>query len=195
MKIESYKTPKSSFLSIEKDTSIIIDWVLKNKNLKKLLYYTTRDALDRPPLNDEETFSLIEKNIKNVPKIKINDETLIYLCINFDDFVPNGENPEFRNNTIDFNIICPYECWNLKDFQLRPFRIAAEIDSMFNNKHLSGIGTLEFRYCGHISINDGNYGGITLSYHAIHGEDDKKYTLNPIDQAQLENNFNELFND
>jgi hypothetical protein len=116
MKIESYKTPKSSFLSIEKDTSIIIDWVLKNKNLKKLLYYTTRDALDRPPLNDEETFSLIEKNIKNVPKIKINDETLIYLCINFDDFVPNGENPEFRNNTIDFNIICPYECWNLKDF-------------------------------------------------------------------------------
>jgi hypothetical protein len=30
----------------------------------------------------------------------------------------------------------------MKDFQLRPFRIAAELDSMFNDKHLTGIGTL-----------------------------------------------------
>jgi hypothetical protein len=32
----------------------------------------------------------------------------------------------------------------LKDFELRPYKIAAEIDTMFNNKHLSGIGLLQF---------------------------------------------------
>jgi hypothetical protein len=32
----------------------------------------------------------------------------------------------------------------MKDFELRPYRIAAELDSMFNNKRLTGIGDVEF---------------------------------------------------
>jgi hypothetical protein len=32
----------------------------------------------------------------------------------------------------------------LEDFALRPYKIAAEIDSMFNNTHLTGIGELQF---------------------------------------------------
>jgi hypothetical protein len=30
----------------------------------------------------------------------------------------------------------------MEDFKLRPYRIAAEIDSMFDGKHLTGIGEL-----------------------------------------------------
>ena len=37
MRINNYQIPKSSFLSVEKDLSIITDWMLKNKRLKKLL--------------------------------------------------------------------------------------------------------------------------------------------------------------
>jgi hypothetical protein len=32
----------------------------------------------------------------------------------------------------------------MKDFELRPYKIAAELDYMFNGKHLTGIGKLEF---------------------------------------------------
>jgi hypothetical protein len=32
----------------------------------------------------------------------------------------------------------------MRDFQLRPYRIAAELDSMFSDRHLTGIGTLQF---------------------------------------------------
>ena len=46
MKIETYKFPHSSFLAMEKDMSIIIDYILKNERLKKLLFYTTADCLD-----------------------------------------------------------------------------------------------------------------------------------------------------
>jgi len=53
MKIESYRQPKSSFLSMEKDLGIITNLILKNSRLKKLLYYTTPDALSKPNLNDE----------------------------------------------------------------------------------------------------------------------------------------------
>jgi hypothetical protein len=32
----------------------------------------------------------------------------------------------------------------MKDFELRPYKIAAELDSMFDRKHLTGIGELQF---------------------------------------------------
>jgi hypothetical protein len=53
MKIETYKEPKSSFLAVSKDMSIITDLIFKNNNLKKLLYYTTPDCLNKPNLNED----------------------------------------------------------------------------------------------------------------------------------------------
>ena len=43
MKIEGNLQPKSSFLSMEKDASLISNMLLRNERLKKLLYYTTPD--------------------------------------------------------------------------------------------------------------------------------------------------------
>ena len=40
MKIETYIEPESAFLSVDKDLSIIVERMLKNDNLKKLLHYT-----------------------------------------------------------------------------------------------------------------------------------------------------------
>jgi len=53
MKIETYKYPESSFLSLEKDMAIITDLVFKNENLKKLLYYTSSDCLNKPNLTED----------------------------------------------------------------------------------------------------------------------------------------------
>ena len=76
---------------------------------------------------------------------------------------------------------------------MRPYRIAAEIDSMFNNKRLTGIGKLEFLGCNQIILND-EFAGLTLMYQAIHGGEDRKNTPNPMDQEKFETDFNELFN-
>ena len=53
MKVENYQFPKSSFLSIEKDCSIIVNQMLKDDRLKKLLYYTTPDCLNKSNLTEE----------------------------------------------------------------------------------------------------------------------------------------------
>ena len=53
MKVQSYTYPKSSFLSIEKDMEIITSSMLKNERLKRLLYYTSNDCLDKPKLTQE----------------------------------------------------------------------------------------------------------------------------------------------
>lgn len=174
MKIDRTKALKSSFLSIEKDMGLIMQEMLKNERLKKLLFYTSADALepDKARLTSEESLSLIGTSIKNIPKIYIDNEVLNYVIINFDNFTPNPTNPEFRDNIIEFDILCHFKQWQLKDFKLRPYRIAAEIDSMFDGKHLTGIGKLEFLGGTLIAQND-EFGGVALLYRAVHGEEDK----------------------
>ena len=132
MKIESYRQPKSSFLSMEKDLGIITNLILKNSRLKKLLYYTTPDALSKPNLSDEQTYGLFGKEIKIVPKFYVDGSVLNYVVISFDNYGQNATNPEFRDNLITFDIICHFDQWQMKDFELRPYRIAAELDSMLD---------------------------------------------------------------
>ena len=192
MKIENYVFPKSSFLSIEKDLSIITGEMIKNDRFKRLLYYTTSDALDRPNLNQDQTLELFEKNIKIVPKLYIDGSVLSYVIISFDNFTPSG-NPEFRDNIISFDIICHFDQWQLKDFQLRPYRIAAEIDTMFNDKRLTGIGKLNFLGANQLILND-EFAGISLMYAATHGEEDKKFMPNPMDERKFIEEFNQTYN-
>ena len=193
MKIQNYVYPKSSFLSAEKDMNIIVDRIMKNDRLKKLLHYTTRDCLDRPRLTEEETAELFGKNIKLVPKLYVDGSVLNYMLISFDNFSRNGTNPEFRDNIIEFDIICHYDQWQLKDFALRPYKIAAELDTMFDEQRLTGIGKLEFLGANQMILTD-EYAGLCVMYKAIHGEEDKKGTLNPADEEELVNNFNAMFN-
>lgn len=188
MKVNRVIKPESSFLSAEKDMGIISVNLLKNERIKRLLYYSTPDALNKDCLTEEQSIGLFNKNIKLVPKIYVEDELRNYVLVRFRNFLPNQTNPEFRNNIIEFDILCPYEQWGLKDFQLRPYRIAAEIDSMFNNKHLTGIGKLEFNGADQMILND-HFAGICLTYKAIHGEEDKKFMPNPQDEEKFLEEF------
>ena len=193
MKVETYNYPKSSFLSLEKDMEIITEKMMKNDRLKKLLYYTTKDCLDKPNLTQEQNVELFGKNIKLVPKLYVDGSVQNYIIVSFDNFTKNATNPEFRDNIIEFDIICHFDQWQLKDFQLRPYRIAAELDSVFDRKHLTGIGELEFLGANQLILTD-EYAGLCLMYAAIHGEEDKKGMLNPADEENFVNNFNKMFN-
>ena len=192
MKVEGYQYPHSSFLSVEKDMGIITNMMLKNNRLKKLLYHTTKDCLKKPKLTEDQTVELIGKNIKMVPKLTVDGSVLNYIIITFDNFT-RTENPEFRDNIIEFDIICHFDQWQLQDFQLRPYMIAAEIDTMFNEKHLTGIGTLNFLGANQIILTD-EFAGLCLMYRAVHGEDDKKHSPTEKSEEDRIINFNELFN-
>jgi hypothetical protein len=109
MRVVNYREPKSSFLSMEKDLGTIIDAFLKNKNLKKLLYYNTPTAMKREALDEEQSYSLVGKNIKIVPKLYIDGSVLTYVIISFDNFTTNATNPEFRDNIVSFDIVCHFD--------------------------------------------------------------------------------------
>lgn len=192
MKIDGLKLPKSSFLSMEKDMNLIVNKMLKNERLKRLLHYNSKDALRRPNITEDQSLELIGNNIKIVPKLYVDGSVLNYIIINFDKFIPS-ENPEFRDNVIEFDIICHFDQWQLEDFALRPYKIAAEIDSMFNNTHLTGIGELQFIGATQTVLTD-EFAGICMLYEATHGGEDKKFMPNPRDEERFLQDFRDLTN-
>lgn len=192
MLIDRVNKPHSSFLSVEKDMGIIANKLLQSDRLKRLLYYDTPDALTKPNLTSEQAEKLFGKNIKNIPKLYVDNSVLQYIIINFDNFTTNKNNPEFRDNIIEFDIICHFDQWNLNDYQLRPYRIAAEIDSLLDNQRLTGIGRLEFLSANQIILTD-EYAGLCLMYQAIHGGEDKYKMPNPNDEAKFIEDYNHSF--
>lgn len=191
MQKNTYEYPKSSFLGMAKDTALIVDKIISNKKLLRLLYYTSPDCLDwgsekditqeqirdmfKPRIKDDPT----SKQISNVPKIKIDKDKKTYLRITYDAFTPNDTNTFFRDHVVEIKIVCHFENWDLNNFELRPYRIAGEIDSMLQGQHLTGIGTINFLGASQ-DVYDEAYGGVTLRYLAIRGEEDKK---KPIDET------------
>lgn len=177
----------SSFLSCEKDCETILKKLFINSNpysdyLKRLLVINTKDCLDNLTSEvykkkiAEMTLPKIKEDgyIRFEPKISLgeHEEVKSYIIISFDNFVENFSNPEFRDCTICFDILCHTDYWDLGGFRLRPLKIAGYIDGILNNTKLSGIGELEFVSCKELVL-DEKISGYSLMYRAVHGSDDR----------------------
>lgn len=192
MRVSSNQQVRSRFLSVDKDLDIILTAMMQNERLKRLLYYTTPDCLTRPNVGDQNSLEIMRKNIRIIPKLYVDNEVLNYIIVVFDKFFPNGNNPEFRNNTITFNIICHYDQWQLNDMSLRPIKIAAELDFLFNDKYLTGIGRTYFLRAYETVFTD-EYAGMVIEFLVVHGEEDKKEEVTEDKQQQLELDVKDLF--
>lgn len=176
----------SSFLSCEKDIETILRKLFIESKpysdiLKRLLVINTKDCLEDNSeivLNKLQQMSLSQlindQYIRLSPKLKIeeHDEVKAYLIISADNYTTNASNPYYRDCTISFDIICYTDYWDIGNYRLRPLKIAGYIDGILNNAKLSGIGTFNFMGCNELILSE-TLSGYTLSYRAIHGNDDK----------------------
>ena len=168
---QDFSIPESSFLIIEKDFEKIVQKLLTNPRLLKLLHYRTDDALQRPNLTPAQKMALINNELRIIPKLNIDKECPIFVVISFDNFTPNATNPEFRDCTVNFDILCHPDHWNLGNFQLRPYKIAGEIDAMINKQKLTGIGELQFIGANNLVLND-QLMGLTMIYRSVQSTED-----------------------
>jgi hypothetical protein len=156
------KPIQSSFLSCEKDTETILKKLFitsrpYSDELKRLLVINTKDCLDnttseiyKAKLNEMSLAKLISDGyVRLAPKIIFteHEEVKAYILISMDNFVPNAENPQYRDCMVNFDIICHTDCWDIGDYRLRPLKIVGYIDGILNNCKLSGIGTFNFMGC------------------------------------------------
>ena len=178
MKHNSYEYPKSSLLGMPKDAAIIIDRILSNPNLLRLLVYETRDWQSQPLPSGEQIKELFTSHqISSVPKIKLDSKEKTYIRLTYGTVIRNASNPEYRDNTFGIDIICHYDNWDLGDFELRPYRVAGEIDAMLDKTHLTGIGELEFVSATPYVYNE-EFAGVSLTYLAVRGHEDQKNPVN-----------------
>ena len=182
---------KSTFLSCETDQETIwrrlfVESRPYSDKLKRLLVLNVADCLDDSQVQYQEMIDQInlqdlkdKQYLKNVPKLEFgeHEEVKAYILLEFDDFIPTN-NPQYRDCTITFSIICHLDYWELDDYKLRPYQIAGYIDGILNGTKLSGIGTLQFMGASEIVMNE-YLGGIVLRYIATHSNADDSSNLDP----------------
>ena len=138
------KNTQRRFAVMGTNTFTIADKIMSNKRICRLLKYHIRNPFDEnlPDVDGEE---LINRQILITPKIFDDDtEKMSYIVAVFDNFSVLPGNPEFKNAIIRFDIACPYDEWLLDNQSLRPYLIMEEMDKMFNEGRLAGIGKLQF---------------------------------------------------
>lgn len=168
----------SSFASVESTLSKVVERLMKNDRLKRLLYYTDRHALGLPKLDQEQTYSLLNNQIRIVPKLTIDHDAKPYVIISLDNFVPFENQTTFRSFQLTFDVIVPFEFWQLDNFKLRPYAIAGEIDAMINNDFIFGSQVADFMGAKQLILNEA-LGGLSLYYNVETYIDDKQ--LHPVE--------------
>ena len=175
----------SSFLSCERDTETILRKLFiesrqHSETLKRLLVISAPDCLTNTSNSDYDKvdkmslkelldghYIILSPTVKNTEYEKLKAA----IVLSFDNFTPNATNPEFRDCSICIDVICNTDCWNLQDYQQRPFKILGYIDGLLNKTKLSGIGEIHFMGCSGPVINE-DIGMYSLIYRAVHGTDD-----------------------
>lgn len=188
----------SSFLSCENDLETILKKLFiesepYSTDLKRLLVINTKDCLDnknneiyQDAIKNKSLAKLKEEGyIRLIPKISFQEHSEVknYLLFSFDNFVPNGSNPLFRDCNVFIQVVCHTDYWDIGNFRSRPIKICGYIDAILNNAKLSGIGTFQFQSCTELML-DSNLAGYSLAYSAIHGSDD----LLPSSHGWIEKN-------
>ena len=194
----------SSFFSHKQDTQTILKELFVKSGqysdkLKRLLVINKPDCLNEnnsqyQRLIDSKPLSVLrsEGYIRTNPKIarKEFEEIKSFILLTFDNFSSNIKDPKYMDCTVNFDIICYDDQWDLDDFQIRPIAIAGYIDGILNslsndnkiawqnrgtssNVKLSGMGEYNFLGLNLVVLNE-DISMYTLSYRALHFTEDKE---------------------
>ena len=121
---------------------LIAKRLLQNNNLCRLLVNTDKEPLLRPI---EDTFSLLNNNIKVVPRIdesEFNEEGKIALVYPRGSI--NDSNSEFKSIEFHILVYTVLDTWVINNENLRPFLVMSEIEKSLKDKRINGIGTMKY---------------------------------------------------
>lgn len=197
---------QSSFFSCQKDTEKVLRTLFVESKpysdiLKRLLLINKPDCLD---MDNQEYKQYIDKfSIGRLQKqgyVRLNPKIVrkqyegikSFIVIGFDNFIAS-RNPQFRDYTINFDIICYTDEWVLDNYQLRPLKICGYIDGILNtlnsknraakktngNIKLSGVGEYSFVSCNEVILNE-QISMYTLAYKGLHFSEDREDLNNVV---------------
>ena len=121
----------------------IINRLIANDELVKLLYYTNENPLASETLNQSEKQSKIfEKLIKTVPRVGAKDTANSVVVVYVQRAAKIPGNKEFKNVRILVDVIVPLTQWYILSDNLRPFAILGQIQKSLDDKTINGLGKI-----------------------------------------------------
>ena len=142
----------------------ILNRLSHNQKICRLLKYQ-----DATPLKEDDKHAdvdgalLLNKQLLYVPKYPEEGVECSYVMAVFNNFIINPSNPDFKLTTIRFEVVCPYTEWIIEENNLRPYLIMQEIDDMFNQAKLNGLGNLQFVRAEPLTLSP-QMGGYSMVY-------------------------------
>ena len=142
--------------------------LIQSQNLCKYIHYESNqndpsDPLDSPDLTLNERKALMYTRIFPFPKLPNETELTAgtYLTVYFDNIEKSGS-IYFKDSIIIFNIISHINQHRLLG-KLRPYAMMNEIDEMFNDQKVIGIGKTQFVRGRFLWVNS-SFSGYSLHY-------------------------------
>jgi hypothetical protein len=130
--------------------NLVINELLKNQNLCKLLYYTNTEPLTKDDISDTKV--LIKNNIINKPFLtKVTKDERSILVVYFDSISSNGT--QHQNGIITFDVLCHENLWDVKGGE-RPYCIFEELKTSLHDKFVSGVGNMYFYTMRSVAANE-----------------------------------------
>ncbi len=140
----------------------IVAKIMGNKRVCRLLKYQDANpfATDKADVDGTE---LLHKQIIIVPKIPEEGIECSFIIVVFDQYTINPSNPDFKVSRIRFDVVCPFSEWVINADNLRPYLLMQEIDTMFNQAKLNGLGNLQFTHSEPLVLSP-QMGGYSMYY-------------------------------
>lgn len=173
---ENFLGRYSTFQIVPNTLGEVVERLLKNDRLLRLLYYTDRHALSLPTLTTEQIHTVLDNSIKIVPRVPVDRDAKPYVVISIDKLVPSPNQTTFLYGVLSFDIICNFDYWLLDNYLLRPWAIAGEINGLVNKSQFTDLGMADFSNARQLVLSD-EIGGVSLNYIIEAFTDDIK--LNP----------------
>lgn len=137
--------------------------LLSSQDLCKYLYYDITEPLTQPDFDD--TSILLLDRIYPIPIVPTTiDSAKSLITIVQDDFSLAKTNTAFKTSKIIFNVLCHIDLWMMTGTgKIRPYSILNEIDKLFNEQRVLGIGKLKFSNGRWITVSE-KWQGYQISY-------------------------------
>ena len=140
----------------------IINRIMDNQKVCRLLKYQDANPLSEDK-EDVDGIDLLHDQIIVVPRIPESGVECSFVIVVFDQYTINPNNQDFKLCRIRFDIVCPFSEWTINANNLRPYLLMQEIDNMFNQASLSGLGKLQFTHSTPLVLSP-QMGGYSMYY-------------------------------
>jgi hypothetical protein len=133
----------------------IIEIIISDQELCKLLYYSEDDPLNQPIISNTKT--LIFDKIFPFPKqpdAQLEKGSLINIY--FLSGKPWSGNNGFKKEMIAIDVLCHLDSWKIIG-GIRPYEISERLDTLFNNKNIKEISSNKVYFDGWTNIKYSDY--------------------------------------